>query len=509
MMKWRIYAREFFCAQKQKSRKERIMKKSLRLLTLILAMAMLLSLLAACDKANNTTDEEDNTNAETVDEFFPDVSKKNYDTDFFITNQTDCNPMKYYWVEESSGDAMSEALYLRQEQVRKHLGVTITATLASGHTTYHTDFQTAVKNKDDSVQLLISHVHSGIESLISGGYLADFNEFDAINLDADYWNSEFMEGVAIDDLMFLGNSNFNILYTYVIAFNKTMLDQQEDALDEPIYDLVTDYRWTLDQMISLAELVSIDKTADGKTDDDTFGLTGIQWVPFVGFLNASNIQLVDVAEDGNYKIAFYNELNKAKTTDLIVKLSNLAKADYAWFRYRIEDTPEIPLYTGRALMELRATNSLPTLCDYDVEFGVLPYPMYDEAQASVGYRHLQWGGYLCIPSYTANPDMVGETLEMISYYSTNVNITYYQKLLGKQVADVPEDREMLDMIWDSVVSDFGQTYTTTAGNVLYMVPELTHMADPNIASYVGGKESSANKTIRKFLATVKYNYTKK
>lgn len=486
------------------------MKKSLRLLTLILALVMIISSLAACNSDDTQDDDDNDGDTEAVvDEFFPDIAKKDYGTDFFITNQIDCNPMKYYWVEESDGDAMSEALYLRQEQVRKHLGVEITATQAGHHTTYAVDFQTAVKNKDDSVHLLISHVHSGVEGLISGGYLADFNDFDSINLDAHYWNQTFMEGVAIDDLMFLGNSNFNILYTYVIAFNKTMLEQQEDALDESIYDIVTDYRWTLDRMISLAQLVSIDATADGKTEDDTFGITGVHWVPFVGFLEASNIQLVDIAEDGNYKISFYNSLNQAKTTNLITTLSELAKADYAWFgRYKNDDQygVDIPLYTGRTLMELRATNSLQNLCDYDVEFGVLPYPMYDEAQADVGYRHLQWGGYLCIPSYLVDPNMVGDTIEMLSYYSTNVNTTFYEKLLGKQVADVPEDRKILDMVWDSVVSDFGQTYTTASGNVLYMVPNLTHAADSNISSYHQGVENSANKSIKKFLNTVKKKY---
>lgn len=480
------------------------MKKSLRFLALILALVTLVATFAACN-SDEDTDDEDNESESVVDEFFPDIAKKDYGSDFFITSQTDSNTMKYHWVEESDGDGLSEAIYLRQEQVRKHLGVEITAKQASHHTTYAIDFQTAVKNKDDSVQLLMSHVHSGIEALISGGYLADFNDFDSIDLDAHYWNQEFMEGLAIDDMMFLGNSNFNILYTYVIAFNKTMLEQQEDALEESIYDIVTDYRWTLDRMISLASLVSIDATSDGKTEDDTFGLTGVQWVPFVGFLNASNIQLVDIAEDGNYKLSFYDALNQAKTTALIGKLADLAKADYAWFRYRIEDTPEVNLQTGRTLMELKSTNHLPILCDSDVDFGVLPYPMYDEAQKDVGYRHLQWGGYLCIPSYLSDPTMVGDTIEMLSYYSTNVNVAFYEKLLGKQVADLPDDRKMLNMIWDSVCSDFGQTYTEIAG-VLYMVPELTHQADPNMSSFYSGRESSANKAIRRFIATTKKKY---
>ena len=493
------------------------MKKSFKLIALLLALVMSVSLFAACDKGdkNDTDDNAANETSAPSDEYFPDVAKNNYDTDFFISNQTDCNNMKYHWVEESDGDAMSEAIYLRQEQVRKYLGVEITATEAGKHDVYHVDFQTAVKNKDNSVHLLMSHVHSGIESLISGGYLADFNDFDSLNLDADYWNYQFMEDLAIEDMMFLGNSNFNILYTYVIAFNKTMLNQQYDGAvkagifedGETIYDVVTNYRWTLDKMISLASLVSVDKTGNGKSDDDTFGLTGVQWVPYIGFLQACNVQLVDVAQDGSYKVSFYNELNKAKSTDIVVKLSELSKADYAWFRYRIEDTPEIHLQSNRTLMELKSTNYLPGLCDYDVEFGIIPYPMYDEAQASVGYRHLQWGGYLCIPSYLENPNMVGDTLEMLAYYSANVNTTFYEKLLGKQVADVPEDKAMLELVWGSVVSDFGQTYSTVCGG-LYMIPELTHAAEPNIASYHDGMERSANKAIKKFIATTASKYGK-
>ena len=490
------------------------MKKSFKLLALMLALIMSISMFAACDKGdeNSEGNKTDETSAPT-DEYFPDVAKNNYNTDFFITNQADSNSMKYHWVKESDGDAMSEAIYQRQEQVRDYLGVKITATEAGKHDVYHVDFQNAVKNKDNSVQLLMSHVHSGIESLISGGFLADFNDFESINLDADYWNQQFMEDLAIEDMMFLGNSNFNILYTYVVAFNKTMLNQYYDGAvkagvfedGDTIYDVVSNYSWTLDKMISLAGLIYVDRTNNGKSDDDTFGLTGVQWVPFIGFLQASNVQLVDLNEDGNYVVSFYNQQNKDITDGVIQKLSNLSKADSAWFKYRIEDTPEIHLQTNRTLMELKSTYALPGLCDYDVEFGVLPYPMYNEAQASVGYRHLQWGGYLCIPSYLENPDMVGDTIDALSLCSKNVKTVSIEKMLGKRLADVPEDAAMIELVWDTVATDFCQAFSSVCSG-LYMVPELTHQEEPNVASYHDKMESSANKSIKKFLTTVRAIY---
>lgn len=483
------------------------MKKSLRLIALILVFALSVAVFAGCNgNEEETKDSGVTDDTEELDEFRPDIEKKNYGSDFFLWVMPDSNPADYYWVEESDGSAISEAVYARQEDVRKYLGVDMTMTKATGHTTYDTPFKTAVKNQDDSVQLLVSHVHAGINGLISGNYLADISNLEGVDLDADYWKHDFMEGLAIEGRYFLGNNDYNILYTHCIAFNKTMMDQYADALEENMYEMVNNYHWTLDQMISLAHLVSIDATGDGKTEDDTYGLTGVQWVPFCGFLQACDIQLIDLDDKGQYVVSCYTDTNSKKTDDIITKLSELSKSDYAWFKYRVEDTPEIHLYTGRTLMELRSTTGLDSLCDYeDLDFGVVPYPMYDEAQKNVGYRSLQWGGYLCVPSYVNNPTMVGETLEMLAYFSDDVNITYYEKLLGKQVADAPDDRKMLDTIWDSICCDIGQTLSGVH-SILYMVPQLTHVnATESLAKYVQSHTRSCNNSFKEFVKKLNIN----
>ncbi len=488
---------------KENLNSERIfaMKKSLRLLTLILVFALSLSVFAGCNgNEEQTKDNEVTDDTEELDEFRPDIEKKNYGSDFFLWVSVDSNPADYYWVKESDGSAISEAVYARQEDVRKYLGVDMTMTKLAGHSTYDVPFKTAVKNQDDSVQLLVSHVHSGVDGFLSGNYLADISTLNGVDLDADYWKHDFMEDLAIEGRYFLGNNDYNILYTHCIAFNKTMMDQYADALEENMYEMVNNYHWTLDQMISLAHLVSTDATGDGKTEDDTYGLTGVQWEPFCGFLQACDIQLISLDDRGQYVVSCYTETNSKKTDDIITKLADLSKSDYAWFRYQNNDTPEIQIHTGRTLMELRRTTGLYQLCDYeDLDFGVVPYPMYDEAQKNVGYRSLQWGGYLCVPSYVNNPTMVGETLEMLAYFSDDVNITYYEKLLGKQVADAPDDRKMLDIIWDSICCDIGQTLSNVH-NILYMVPILTQVeAKQSLANYMQSHTRPCNTSFRDFI----------
>jgi hypothetical protein len=126
--------------------------------------------------------------------------------------------------------------------------------------------------------------------------------------------------------------------------------------------------------------------------------------------------------------------------------------------------------------------------------------MYDEAQKNVGYRSLQWGGYTCVPSYVTNLTMVGDTVEMLAFYSDGVNDAFYEKLLGKQVAESPVDKKMLEIVWDGICTDYAQTYYSAISDtrVLYMFSDLTQLnSTKNLSSYIASTEKTVNKLLKK------------
>ena len=490
------------------------MKKT-QFIALILLLAICVSAFAGCGgktPEENTTASKSNQGEETTEgvteskELHPDIAMKDYGENFYYTIMTHVNEPSYYWVEEPQNNALSDAIYARQIKIKDYLGVEMFGTAESEPGAYISNFQTAVKNQDDSVHMLITHCFTGLDGFITGNYFLDYNDADHINLDEDYWALDVMENVALKDHMYLGFSDFNIVRTNVVLFNKELYSQYEDAIVEDFYTLVEDYKWTLDKMMSISSLIYADALADGKTKDDTFGISGDYEVPYASLVQASNINIVEMDETGNYAISLYNEKNKKKMSDLVDKLSAFVASDYAYFD---EDpsfaTPCEVFSEGRALMYLSRTTSLEGIIRDDVSFGVLPYPMYDEAQKSVGYRSLQWGGFLALPSYMKNPDMVFETMELISYFSEDVNIAYYEKLLGKKVADAPKDRVMLDIVWDSVCSDFGLTYSSVMNAPLQWV--LSSVTKPNgtmgLSSYMAQYEGKASKTLKKFMERIK------
>ncbi len=469
---------------------------------------------------------EESTRAEETTTFEEDTydenvlgEPKNYDDEFYLSILPDVNPMNYYWAdpEKTNSSMMYEALYARQQKVYEQLGVEIYASSAGNHMTYLEPFKNAVKTMDGSRDTLISHVHTGVPHLVSEMYLRDFGQMPGIDLNADYWNLDFMDSLSIPtssgDYYFLGFSDFNILYTHVVAFNKTMMEQKTSGiLEKSVYQLVDDYEWTLDQMLSLAQLVSEDPSNDGKTTDDTYGLTGQQWVPWIGLLHASNINYVEINETGKYGVSLMNETYKEKSSNLVTKLRDFSASQYGYFTFPTPGTSGVPapikLTTGRALMQLTSTHELVAFLDSDITFGVLPYPMYDRDQKDVGYRSLQWGGYLCIPAYLRNKDMVGDTLEALAYYSEDVHTAFYDRLLGRQISDMPDDARMLEIVWDSVCTDFGQTYSEICEGILYVLPRVTWTGEggQELASTVTGKmENSVNKSINKFMKIVEKN----
>ena len=96
-------------------------------------------------------------------------------------------------------------------------------------------------------------------------------------------------------------------------------------------------------------------------------------------------------------------------------------------------------------------------------------------------------------------------MELISYFSEDVNIAYYEKLLGKKVADAPKDRVMLDIVWESGCSDFGLTYSAVMNAPLQWV--LSSVTTPNgtmgLSSYMAQYEGKASKTLKKFMERIK------
>ena len=70
---------------------------------------------------------------------------------------------------------------------------------------------------------------------------------------------------------------------------------------------------------------------------------------------------------------------------------------------------------------------------------------------------------------------------------------------------MPQDRKMLDIVWESACSDFGLTYgSATEKSFCWILSAVTKMGtSQSLSSYIAANEGTANRNLKKFIAQVK------
>ncbi len=486
----------------------------MKALSILLVLCMLIPM-AACGVSDEKGDEKETKkskdpagtgeNEEVVTERTPYVSEADYDAEFVALYCGDTFVNGSYFVDPDNreeGNDLDDKLYEREIQVEEYLGVDIIAENGGTFKEYTTPFSNAVLAGDDSYQMLMTHTYMGISNLITSGCLYDMNNLDSLNLDADYWNSQLMNDLAIGDRMFLGYNDFCLSQTYLVVFNKDMYAPYEPTTGN-LYDCVRNKEWTLEKMTAVASLVS--DSADNP--DRKYGFSCYAWVPLSSFVTASDLKIADKDLDTGELYITAAEGSTEKLTDLHEKIYALCNAEYtyAWGPDGMKKPTEaLKLPSNRVLMSLEGTFGLVSYKGEDIRTGILPYPKYDAAQEN--YQHLNWNGMLAVSSVIKNEKMVGDVMEMLAYYTTDVKTAFYETLLGSKVANAPEDAEMLELIWSTTVSDLGLVFSDLSANVdamVYFIPQLVTVHDQSeTASFLKSNAKAANKAFEKFYEKV-------
>lgn len=467
-----------------------------RLLALLLIAVMALSTVAcAAGTETGETQAGDDTGAVTEGEtaYKPDIDVKNYDCDFNFVASGSSVPREVIAIEDmediEAGD-LETAVYERGLKLKDHLGVTLVYQDAGDWVSYAANVSKTVQAGDDAYQMVLTHVYQGVTDLITSNALYDIGMLESVNLEAPYWATELMEEIKVNDRYLIGYNDFCLADVKVLVFNKDLMKQYN--LTEPYGD-VRNKTWTLDKLIGMASTVSADN-GDGKWDtQDTYGISGWGWVPLISFITSSDMKIVERDDVGNFTLAY--EKNSEKMISLIDKIMAMYQAEYSYFWKSTENgnaETNIRFADGKTLFQFYDNKAVVALREEDIRFGILPYPLWDEHQAE--YKSLNWNGVFGVPGAIKNPEMVGDVLELMGYYTADVKTAYYEKLLGSKLSEAPEDAEMLDIIWNSQVSDVGLISCNCSSSmdaIVYMIPMMCESGRNNFASHMKGHARGA------------------
>ena len=436
------------------------MRKNTTALTLAIILALTGVSCGSTGTTNETTTsgETGTTAPETETSIYDDLPTGDYGGETFTILNNSVTWAEYRIdADEINGDTMNDAVYERTKFVEDLLKVDIELIeqdLYSGTAGYLANLVLA---GDDSIDASFIGAMYNVANISKGIYV-DLNEVEGLDFSKPWWDKNSVKYNEIDGKLYMAHNetSANIHDTlWVGFFNKKILESLK--LDD-IYSVVREGKWTIDKMKQYIEDGSSDLDGDGELGaDDQWGLMTHNGATF-GFLHGSNERGVDI-EGG---MPFVSPIDD-RMFDVITKIRSVFELDGTMTNDKDEGRLGYNCVNGFAnghsLLHIEVIGNAKTLRAMDADFGIIPFPKYDEAQESYVSYYSPGMNAFSIPKTTKDISRTATVIENLSAYGyKTVRPAYYDVVLnGKTVRD-NESSEMLDIIFSNIEGEMAYIY---------------------------------------------------
>ncbi|MBE6703316.1 MAG: hypothetical protein E7585_07910 [Ruminococcaceae bacterium] len=508
------------------------MKNFARLLALLLACLMLVTLVVACDD----TDDGPQGSEQVEDEYGregDDLPELNYKNDVVSVLGWNCENPEFE-IEQITSDNVNNALYDRNGEIERRLNVELKFTTEQGDVKHMKGFVALVDrvNGMNTHDFDIIASYSRTEGMLAiQGHLIDLktinNGESYINLEKPWWPDNVIETVSIDKSMYFisGDISPNVLYLMqVIYFNKNLLDSywNEAAktrgyvadVDEKgkeivspasrmVYDMAYKGTWTIDELINLTRGANGQGTGQDTGDNkgvkdykDQFGFASTAY-QIDSFYTGSNLRLIEHVDDPTVVLKVSPDYGSFKTVKLVTKLGEWFKNDYCWADANGDSGQWSHSWNnGKTMFTAMRAHGVKKL-DVSWDYGVLPVPKYDTKQANyytcMGNPFTLYGIF---EDLKVRGDRTETLLQMSAVLECWASETYrlvtpevFEVNMQLKYADTQYETDMFEIIRSSVVFDLGRIF---ANDMAYMseLPSRTAVNGASWASTFGAYKKS-------------------
>jgi len=465
------------------------MKKIIFVMLLIFSVFSVIFVLPSCSDS-----EKDGQKAEYVPDL-PAVDMKGKAFRIFTTGWWNYEPLAISDIvkEEIVGEHMNDAVFNRQKFVEDKYNIKLE--------------QINVDTSEDATGKIIASVQANdgaydvclvrnmyFNTLITNRCAADLETIPNINIDQPWWDSNSYDsfsllgkhyGICSDITMNDDTAVWNV------SFNKNIL--QELGLESP-YNLVKEGKWTYDKVFEMSRAAVKDLNGDGVINSsDRYGMVHLD-DSIVGMVNGIGINIGEVDKEGKLVFTFEKGDNLSK---LINIFTSLYDKNYICNVHAMEG---VDFAQGRALFAFFGIYLSIDFRNMDDDFGILPYPKYDEKQTEYKSSVSPLFTTLAIvPTTNLNLNDTGIILEEMAYQGyKNIRPAFYDKLLQGKTARDEESSEMLEYLFDNVVYDVGAIWNI-AGFSTEIGSILAHNYDLNIASFIEARKGLIENNIAEIM----------
>lgn len=445
------------------------MKLSKRATSFVL-LAAILTLFSCGEEAPDNIPEE--TTAPSTETAQPTDGLPDTDMGGFSFNILHHNKNWLTWAEtqlvaeEENGDLLNDAMYKRQSYIEDRFKCKLNVTEVDKVADIMAQ---SVLSGDNEYDIIFQY---GINTLGNVEYLADFSNIPHLKLDADYWNPDATSIFRIGTKQVAVAGNWSLSYlsgSQGFLFNKDLYEKLK--IEDNVYDLVRDGKWTTDKFFGIAKKAPADLNGDAVMDaDDQYGVVGSVKAFYNTLITGAGIKYVRMDKD-NYP--YFDVPGNEKTISFFEKLVQTVSSDpdiYYDDNDGVDGGNVDKFPNGQILFQQAGVFGITNqrYREMKADFGILPAPKYDENQDKY-YSYTNIGEIATLPrSYdTSRAENIGILMEAMSFYSQqNIVDTYKKVILQTKMTRDDDSSEMLQYIFDGISFDYGiVVWQNDIGNV--------------------------------------------
>ncbi len=494
-----------------------MLKKSL---CIFIAVLMLMGTLASCGEGASSNDTgvsesvaatEMTTNVEDETRESLDIPNTRYDGKelcFLTRNEGDFGNREIFAEKQTStSDNISNAVFERNDRILQMYGVTISEirTPTSAHNGHLTN-EVAAPTGD--FKAVISNT-SGSASFASNGYLWNLNsdEIEYMDFTKPWWDTNLAEGMSIDGRLYFATGDLLTTdndATFVIMFNKQIAKEHQIP---DLYALVENKQWTMEKFYEYEQLAVYDQNGDGKLafDEDICGLAYTGDVPYCMLFGGgvtmctkdeNDLPIYELDVERAQDIADMGKLLFSK--DLTVHLNNAGTNS----GLSIVEVGKQTFGQNHALFFGEVMQCVTRVRGYDVDFGILPYPMLNESQKSYCSMMHSTASCVSIPKSVDGEDlvMVSSMIEAMAYHAVDtLTEQYYEINLKTKGAKDEQSGPMIDLILSTRVCDLSYYYQWGSNAFGTLANCLLPVANRAISSQSARFKTAIEKSINELL----------
>lgn len=401
-----------------------------------------------------------------------------------------------FFIEEETGEPVDDAIYLRNRKIEERFNIELKERTAPHNQAGSTAVK-SIKSGEDAYDLVAENMVLLASAALNKPFI-NLKEIDSLDLSGVWFFQDAVKELSVNEKLYIlpGEACSTILQaSYCYYFNKSLI--ADHGLENP-YTLVLEGKWTLDNFTSMIKGLYRDLNGDSNKDlGDFYGFSAFNVSHPVTYTYSSGMRVTKIGSLGIPEFAVPNE----KVYANFAKVFALHCNNPDTFGAKMEEqTAAVELFKNRQAVFL--TETIGSTEDFRIledDFGIIPFPKYDETQDKYYTFADGYASMMAVPITVRDTEQAGKIITALNAESWKTVIPqYYDMAIKVKYVRDDESVQVLDILLDGRVFDFGYIYDDWKGYGFYMW-DLISKNDPNISSYFEKKENSANKNLEKVL----------